>query len=337
MPTLTESTAIVIYNDATATNNPQQRYVDWRRNLSNVVVKNPLDTQYIIPPNTSQVLFNGSRTTTIDNTTVFSIALNPINSNVYRFTWTGGTAPGFRTDRGLTLSGDTATIAVNNNATVTLTIVTNNFNAVQIGDTVWIPTAATGDASVSSPFNVQNGGAWQVIGKASGGTPKTITMVRPAGTFFSAVAETQTITSNNQLLAFSSSGVQLGDSLEISSGFSPVTQTNFTVSNVTSQWVEVTTSLNYPLETGIQPTNSGMTFYLGNKKFKRVEVDQPAIVRLNGDVGNSTIKGLRLDPLIVADQNNIGYFEALGTCWALEVVNRSQTSVLHVTVLSAEQ
>src|SRR5690606_14922263 len=92
----------------------------------------------------------------------------------------------------------------------------------------------TGDAALSSPFNVLNGGFWSVLARTS----TVVTVVRPNGESFSGTSEAVALTSDAQLQAFSSSGVQVGDTLEISGGFSAVTQKAFEVSTVTPGWVE---------------------------------------------------------------------------------------------------
>lgn len=89
MPILNDSDSLVIYDDPVNTSNPQLRYVDWSRQVNNLVVQNPLNQQMVVPPGASKVIFNGSRSVSIDNTTTFSISLNPINSSIYRITWTG--------------------------------------------------------------------------------------------------------------------------------------------------------------------------------------------------------------------------------------------------------
>ncbi len=212
-----------------------------------------------------------------------------------------------------------------------VTIDTSDFSAVQIGDQVWIPGTSTGDSA--SPFNSSNVGLWSVIGLAPGGTPKTITLTRPAGVGFAGVSESNvTPASADQFVAFSADGVQVGDTLEITAGFSPVTQTAFKITNVLPTFVEFASSLSFPLETGIQPDNAGMVFYYMNKKFLRIEVDQEAVLRFNGDTGNSC----RLSPRVPGDRNNVGVFVKTGTTWGLEIVNRSRTTTMKVTCISAE-
>jgi hypothetical protein len=326
--TLINSSALVIYEDSSANNNPLAQNVNWRRTIPATVVSKPLSDKYSIPPNVSQILFSGTRTTAIDGTTVFSIALNNTNPNLYRVTYTSGTAPVFRTDRALTLSGSTITVAINNNATATFTTSAGNFNAVVVGDVVFVPTALTGDSSLNSPFNVLNGGFWTVLAK----TVSVLTLMRLPGQTFSGVAEAVALTSNAQLQAFSSAGVQVGDTLEISAGFSPVTQRTFIVSTVTPTIVEFLSTVSLPLETGISPV-TGMAFYSSAKRFIRIETDQEIAVRLNGD----TSSNCRVSPRVAGDLvTGFGSFEKWGPTWSLEVVNRSRSATVNLIVISAE-
>ncbi len=311
------------------------RNVDWRRTVPATTVKNPVETQYVIQPGASQIIFQGNRTIGIDGTSAFQIALNAFNSSVYRISNTGGTAPVFRTDRGLNLTGDSVTWSINNNASATVTVVAQNFSAVVIGDNVWVPSTLTGDQSLSSPFSATNGGLWVVIGKASGGTPKTITLIRPPGQAFSGMAEVQTVTAQAQFVVFSAAGVQIGDTLEISSGFSVVTQSSYTVTNVLPSFIEIASTISLPLETGILPTASGIVFYLSNKRFLRLETDTEIAVRFNGLVGGSD-QSIRVSPRVISDPNNVGWAEKWGVTWAMEVQNRSRTGSATVIVFSCE-
>ncbi len=320
---------LVMYDDADANNNPLQRHVDWKRNLLSVTVSNPSNKKYVLPPNTSSVLFSGSRTTLIDGTSAFSIALNTYNSSVYRITNTGGTAPAFRVNRALTLSGSTITVAINNNATATFTASVGSFAAVQVGDTVFVPHTLTGDAAVSSPFSATNGGFWSVLASSA----SALTLCRPSTESFSGAAEAIVLTANAQLQAFGSVGVQVNDAIEITAGFSIVSQRTFVVSTVTPSWVEFVSTEALPLETGILPTASGMIFYTESKRYVRIEADQEAVVRFNGDTGNT----VRLSPRTVGSlASGYGSIEKWGTAWQVEMVNKSRTSSMTVIVISAE-
>lgn len=328
MSTLKLDDSLVIFDDGTPTNNPYLRIPDWTKHLT-LDVSNPLAAKYVIAPSASLTVFSGTDTTSIDNTTQFNVTLSPLSSSIYRLTWNGtGTAPALRTDRALNLSGYTITIAVNNNATATFTCSAGvqNFGSVQVGDTLFVPGASTGDTA--NVFNVNNEGAWQVIAA----TTTVLTVTRLAGQAFSGVSETATLTSSPQLLAFSASGVQVGDKVEISAGFSPVTWGTYVVSQVTAKWFEFVSSNSLPLESNILPTSTGLAFYNKAKKFVYLETDQDAAIRLNGDTGNN----VRLSPVVAADPNNTALFKKLGPTWSLVVVNRSPVYPLNLVVISAE-
>ena len=330
MPILSESTALVIYNDPAANNNPQYRFADWKRSNLNVPVINPLESQYRIQPGTSQILFSGSHSTSIDATTVFAITLNNALPSTYRITSTSGTAPAFRVARSYSAAAQPLTLTVNNNSTLDITGgVSFTAGGIVAGDNVFIPGVITGDSA--SPFSVLNGGAWVVLAVSAG----KLTLGRPPTVSFSGVSEAVTPASAPQFLVFAPTGVLIGDNLEISLGFSSVTQNTYQVTNVTPTWVEFSSTLNLPLESAIQPTAPGMVFYLANKRYVRIEVDQEAAVRFNTDVSGAS-QANRLSPRIVADQANVGYMIKWGTTWALEVQNRSRSSVMIVTVHSAE-
>ncbi len=84
MAILNDSDSLVIYDDLGTNSNPQQRFVDWKKSIVAWSVSNPLNEQFLIPPNSSAFVFGGARTTNIASDTVFSIALNPVNSSIYR-------------------------------------------------------------------------------------------------------------------------------------------------------------------------------------------------------------------------------------------------------------
>jgi len=326
MSILNQALSIVIYDDADSTNNPLQQYSDWRRSVLSTV-SNPQIKKYKIQPNSSSTIFSGARTTLIDGTTAFSIALNTYNSSAYRITRTGGTSPAFRTDRGLTLTGMTITVAINNNSTATFTTSGGSFAAVQVGDILFVPSALTGDAALANPISVVNGGFWTILASSV----SAITVMRDGD--FSGVAEAAVLTDNAQLQAFTSTGIQINDTLEISNGFSVITQKTFKVSTITPSWVEFISTTPLPLETGILPTNSGMTFYTDAKRWVRIEVDQEAVGRFNGDTTNTN----RISPRTAGDiASGFGHNDKWGTAWSLDIVNRSRTNSMTAIIFTIE-
>ena len=319
-------TSILAYGDSSPSNNPRLRNVDWNQGFSGVLVENPLGQVISVLPGATLELFSGIRTTSIAGDTAFSIALNPVTDGVYRVTRTAGTQPVFRTDRGLALSGDTVEVTINNNATAVFGITTGDFVAAGVvaGDTMLIPNTSTGDAA--NVLSESNSGLWTVLAVAA----KSLSVRRPAGVSFDGVAETVVLTASSQLQCFSAAGVQILDKIDISAGFSPVTRKTFVVSAVAPGWIEFVSGESLPLETGIIPGAAGVTFYTSAKRFLRIEVDQEAAIRFNGDTGNSNIVAPR-----TAATTDIGWIEKWGTVYQLSVVNRSPDT-LHLFLITAE-
>lgn len=313
--TLDVKTKILAYADSTASNNPRLRAADWYRETDGISVSDPKSESHVIDPNSTKLIFDGSRTLTADGSTTYSVSLSTLDPSRYRFTHTGGTAPGFRTDRALALSGAALTFAVNANATVTLTTTgLFTFTGTVAGDIVFFPNTNTGDSA--SPVSVLNSGFWQVLAVVSS---QNLSLARPSGEDFSAVGETQTLTSNTQMQAFSSSGVQAGDTMDVSAGFALGTLKTYYVSSVTAKFVEVVSTLPIAEQTGIVPGASGISFYTNNKRFLYIETDQEGAVRLNGDIGST----VRLAPLEAGNVDKPAMFMKLGPTWSLTIVNRS--------------
>lgn len=318
---------ILAFGDRTVNSNPKLRLVDWERQIGGVSVSDCTSKGFALIPGETKTIFDGTRALTIDGTTAFSLSLLTNSSSTYRITHTAGTAPGFRTGRNLTLNTCSVTFVINSNNTVTLTVSgASDFTNVVSGDMIFIPHTTTGDAA--NVLNVLNAGYWQVLAKNSN---TNLVIARLAGTTFEGVGETVALTANTQLRAYSASGVQIDDTLTVSSGFSTSAQTSFKVSNVTDLFVEFTSTLPLPNETGVIPTASGLAVYTDAKRLLYLESDQDCVLRLNGDSGNSC----RLSPIEAGNPDSIGPYFKWGHVYSLVVVNKS-TSTLNLTVITAE-
>lgn len=309
--------ALLGYADTVLTQAPRQKLVDWSKSMQSLQVENPGGIPYTVAPASSLTIFDGTRALAADATTAWGLTQSPLNNSVYRLTWTGGTNPVLRADRGLQLTGEAVTVAVGTNATATFTIPgisLNTFAAVQVGDSLWVPGPTTGDAA--TPFSVLNQGLWTVLSVST----YSLTCTRPIGQTFQAVAETQTPTSNGLVTAFAAAGVQLGDSVDLSAGFSTPTLKTYTpLLTVTSTFVEFQSMLPLSPQSGITPGATGVVFYSQGKRMVFLEVDQEAVVQANGSTGSTE----RLSPFIAADPNNTAAYLKVGPCWSLTVVNRS--------------
>ena len=319
---------IQAYGDRSPNSNPRLKFVDWKRDNSGVVVSDPKSEAHEIDPGATKVVFDGTRATTVGVSTAFDVALSTLDPSRYRFTWSGGSNPTLRSDRSLALNGRTLTFAVQANNTVLVTVSgagSNDFTGVLAGDTVFIPHTTTGDSA--NVLSVLNAGYWQVLAAVSA---TQLSLARFPGASFEALSENQVLATDAQFQAFSTSGVQVGDRVDISSGFSTATRKTFEVVAVTSTFFEVISTLPLPPETGITPGASGLIFYTDTKSFLYIEADQEAAVRVNG--GDSSH---RLSPVEASNPDKPGIYMKRGPTWSLSIVNRSPVT-LNVVVIHAE-
>ncbi len=324
---LTINSKALSFGDSSSNNNPQRRYFDWTREIRGVQIENPQSFNGTLIVGATATIFDGVRATTLDGTTAWTSTLSALDAGSrYRFTYISGTNPTLRTDRSLTLTGQTMTFTVNADQTVNVSIGAGSMAAVQIGDIVFVPDATTGDSA--NVLSSDNAGYWQVIGLVSS---TNIQISRLAGESFLATGETQVLSANSQFQAFTAAGVQVGDSVTISAGFAVAAQKTFTIDKVTSTWFEVLSTSSLPAEAGKLPGASGMIFYTNVKRFVRVEVDQDAALQFNGDSAYT----VRVSPFQPGDQEQPGWMEKIGPAYKLVIVNKSATT-LNFSVFTGE-
>ncbi len=326
MSSLTIISQVRAYDDVTATSNPTRRLADWSRTLSNLPVDNASTQKLTIGALSTATIVDGTRATSIDGTSAFSLTLNSQISSRYRLTSTGGTVPAFRVARSVPLAGIATSLTLNANLSMTVTAATGTpFSAVAVGDVAFLRGILTGDSATL--FSSLNTGYWTVIGASS----TAITMTRAAGEVFSGLGEIVTPASNADFQIFSTTGIQVGDMVEISAGFAASTLRAYEVAAVTPSWIEVVSTTALALETGIIPGATGLLFYSAAKRFILLEVDQEVAVRLNGDTGNTN----RLQPWLGSNLSLPAQFMKVGPVWKLDIVNRSTVPVT-VLFVSAE-
>lgn len=334
MKLLNLNTHILAYDPVNGeTNNPERRISDWTRKFANISVSKPKSDSVSVDPSATKTIFSGVRSTSIDGTTAFDVTLLSNKPSTYRFSRTAGTSPNFRTPRSIgTDATSQITVATNNNATVTFTAsggTLADFSAVVVGDTLRISGVTTGDAN--GPFNDLNEGLWTVLAK----TGTTLTCRRPPNVGFSGADEIGIILGasfDSNFIVYSAAGVQEGDSVEISAGFSSVTRKSFIVSAVAPLFFEVVSSDALPLEAGIIPTASGMVFYTDAKRIIYVEADQEALIRVNGMSGDQ----VRLSPFLAADSAKVAAYMQIGNIYSLDIVNKSDSTQMNVFFFMAE-
>lgn len=325
---LNVTTKIIAFADQTISSNPRLRFVDWTRDISGISVRDPKTEAHQLDGGATRTIFDGVRSTTLDGTSAFGVALLAVDpATRYRFTHTAGTSPTLRTGRALTPNTMTLTFTVNANQTMTVASSAPLFASVIAGDGVFIPHTTTGDSA--NVLSVLNAGYWQVLSVES---TSSLTMVRLTGETFEGAAEAILMTDNSQFRAYSAAGVQVGDSVDISSVlFSTAARKTFEVVAVTDAFFEVVSAMPLPVQSGILPTATGMIFYTETKEFLYIEASQDCVIRCNGSTDNTQ----RISPVDPSDPTKPGVYMKRGPTFSLVLVNRSDTPC-NVTIIHAE-
>lgn len=293
------------YSDRKSTNSPSRGNFKWTRDTNGLPVSDPTSLDFDLAPGETKTLVNGTRTLTQDNTTQYSIALAPFQTTLYNLSWVGGTNPTFRTSR---TSGADATTQVT--VTVNGTVVTfastggTPFNLISGGVIV-------GDyVTIGNTFNSLNQGQWQIISL----TATSFSVVNPSG-----VNEGPYILGSgfaNQINIYSAAGVQVGDTLQISGGFSPVTQGYYTVTAVTNNYLQFSSVGVLPAEGPI--TTESIAVFSNAQRFIYLESNQHVTIVVNNISGNE------INPLVGSVSNTTpGIFLRTSTVYSLTVTNVS--------------
>ncbi len=321
MTTLNLLNSLVAYNDSTSgviNNNPKVRLADINRSYFGLTVENGQSQNFVIQPNSSITLYDGSRSTSIDNTSTFS--LTNTTGSTYRMFSAGGTAPAFRTLRSIATS-DTTTfnVSINNNSVVSFTQNSGpavDFSGVQVGDILYV--------SSTSLFNIGNQGYFPIIAKGTN-------YVQIQNTSAAAESNISLSTSySTDFQIYSSTGVQIGDTAIISAGFSPVTRGTYEVTAVAPSFFEFISSSPLPIETSITTTTSGLNFYTNAKFIAYIETDQNCYIRFDSDSTNTGT----VEPF---SSSVVGMYLKTGYNYKAILTNRSLVSSCNVYLFTAQK
>ena len=306
------STHLVAFRGSMENSNPLQRTLDWQRTVQVADAENAVSTSGTLAPGETRTLFSGARTLLVDNTTEFSIELVPGETGVYRIRHTDGMAPGFRTTRTLSGIGSASVaVTVNADATVFFDVTSGTFAGALAGDILWLPGDSEG---VSSPFELENQGFWQIL-KA---TSARITARRLQG-LFNGVSQSAVSVDATTVRAFSSDGVQAGEKIALMDGFVSANLNTFPIGEVTDAYVDVIAGGGMVAETGVLPGTDGVAAYRASMRYVRVETDRECVVRVNGDSGNLQ----RLQPWEAGKDGAQAEYVRTGSCHRLDLVNSS--------------
>lgn len=323
MSTLNLLHSMSAYNDSTSgiiNNNPKFRVADWNRQYFGLAVSEAQSQNFVISPNSSLTLYDGSRSTSISSNTVFSITNT--QGSTYQVFYTAGVRPSFRTQRSLSTSLTTAfNVTVNNNSVVSISQSSGpavDFSTVIVGDILYI--------AGGSLFNAGNKGYFPIIAKGA----NYIQIQNTSAASESNISLSTNFASDFQI--FSSTGVQVGDTAVISAGFSTVTQGSYQVTAVAPEFFEFISSNPLPIETSIIPTSSGLNFYNNAKFITYIETDQNCYIRFDSD---STNVGT-IEPF-AAESGVMGMYIKTGYNYRAVLTNRSPVSNCNVYLFTCDK
>jgi hypothetical protein len=289
------------YSDQNPSNAPSMSNFKWARDINGLQINNAESDSLSLAPGESQSLFNKVRSTSQDGTTQYSIALKPLSTNTYVLSWTGGTAPAFRADRAIG-SDATTQVTVTQNGPVSTYASTAgtpfNFASISDGDSV----------KIGNLFNILNQGVWQVISH----TATSISVINDQGVSEGPITLGTGFAS--QVDVFSAAGVQIGDTLNISSGFSPASFGNYAITQVYSNSLEFFFAGVLPQESNIM---TQVAIYEAALSFIYLEADQPCSLIING-VAAGTVR-----PFVSDSSTLPGVFVRTDTIYSLSIQNNS--------------
>lgn len=290
------------YSDTTPSNDPSLNNFKWSRSLNSLPIENTLSYPLSLAPGETRTLFNGSRTLAQDGTTEYSIALKPLNTSIYVLSAVSGTLPAFRSARTTGADATTQITVTINGPVATFTSTSGtalNLAGCQVGDSVF----------VGNLFNIANQGLAKII---------SLTTTSFSIQNLLAVAEGPITLGSGfaaQIQIFGATGVQAGDNLVISGGFSPVTQGTYQITAVYANSLEFCSLGILPMEGPI--TTQAIAIYSQAKQFVYLESDQSCSMIINNVAAGN------VSPFVISNSTQPGIFMRTDTIYSMSVTNNS--------------
>lgn len=305
--------AITAYEDENPTNNPSKNIFKWVNDLQGASIEEPSASTVRLAPGQTLSLFSGEVALSDDGTTTYDLSLKSGTANTYSLKHNAGTAPVFRTLRSLAQDA-TSEITVTKNATLAIFTSSGgtllNLASLVVGDEV----------RIGSQFNVANQGKFKVLSK----TTTSFTVENASASAEGPVVLGATFA--DQVRAYSSAGVQIGDKVVIDSGFSIVSQGTYEITDVQDNKIEFYSLSALPTETNV---TENLRIFNQSKKFIYVESDKKISISINGTNSNT------IEPVLLGIKFKSGCFMQNTTMSSAEITNNSQDTAI-VTFLTAE-
>ena len=296
------------YEDSNSTNNPSMNHFKWQKDLQGITISEPTSKQVTLQVGESLSLFAGSVSISADNTTSYDLSLKSGTTNNYKISHSGGTAPLFKTPRS---EGHDATteVTITKNGSVLKyestggTLFSLIAGGVVVGDEV----------RISSEFNVNNQGKFKILSLDA----VSFTVENSIGAAEGPV--TLGADFANQINIYSSAGVQVGDKVDVKSGFSSVSHGTYEITDVSHDYFEFYSLKSLPEEAGILNDPDVMLIYRDAKQFLYIESDKELDVKINGSAITNEVLPLKCGTILKP-----GVFMSSSSIKSAEIINKSR-------------
>lgn len=307
------------YEDENPTNNPSRNNFRWNRDIQGIDISEPSSRSITLGAGQSHDLFSGTVATADDATTTWDIALKAGTSSTYRISHNSGTLPNFRTPRAIGADATTEVTVTKNAKVVTFTAT---------GGTLYDLDAAgliVGDVvRIGSGFNQLNQGKFTIVSFST----NSFSVVNEVGQAEGPV--TLGASFEDQIKIHGQDGVQIGDKVDITNGFSPVTHGTYEITDVADDYIEFFSLDSLPQETGVSNSPAAFSIYRDAKGFIYIESDQDLDIRINGENVTNQIR-----PLVAGTTRKPGVFMSSASIKSASISNTSQ-SIANIFYVTAE-
>lgn len=293
------------YKDKVPTNNPSKSHWKWTLDQQSNDINEPESRCVDVQPGETLSLFSGVTSISDDGTTTYDIALKAGTSNTYRISHNGGTAPQFRTAR--TTGADATTeITVTVNGPIAKFESTGGTaldlvsGGVQVGDIV----------RLGSAFNTSNQGKFKILSLNATSFQVEIEGASAEGPIVLGASFA------DEIQIFSQAGVQEGEKVDITAGFSSVTFGIYEITDVNPNYIEIYSIKSLPEETAIL---TQLSIYNDTKNFIYIETDNKLSLEIDGnDAGD-------IEPMTCGTKLKKGLYLKSGNSYSAQVTNESES------------
>ena len=306
-------THLSIYEDKNPTNNPTMNNVKWTLDEQGVDLNEPESKSVKLQAGQTLELFSGLISISDDGTTTYDIALKAGTSNTYKISHNGGTAPDFRAARATGADATTEVTVTKNGPLLTFastggTALDLIVGGAQVGDEV----------RIGEGFNEANQGKYKLLAV----TATSFQVENEAGQAEGPIVLGTSFAEVLQI--FSADGVQIGDKVELGSGFSSVTLGTYEITDVNPDYIEIYSIKSLPEETAV---NTQLKIYNNSKQFIYVEADKTLSINIDG------VKVGEISQLRAGTELKKGLFMKSGEAYQASITNESsdEASVFYVT------